>query len=398
MSSTYFRLLLILCALLLVGSSTAVARDLNIYLKYASFDPLVGEPPVPTDLRTSPAKGEQERFLAQFDGPIEDEWEQSLTAAGAEIVGYIPNFAFLVKITPEQAEAVRKLPHVRWIGAYHAAYKIDRKMTAAQGSVRARVSVAMGKNADAVRKEIQQLGGIVQDAGDLPDHQLISTLPAKALARIAHLKDVDWIEPKPEYKLFNNVARGIVNVPAVWSNPGLFGTGEIVAVCDTGLDTGSTSTLSADFAGRLTKAYPLGRPGSKKSQSDWSDKVGHGTHVCGTVLGNGSLSGSNPATNSYTSSFAGAAPAASLIIQSVADSVGTLTGIPSDLNNLFSPVYSDGARIHSNSWGSSSTGIYTTDSRNVDMFTWSNKDFRYCSPREMMEWMRTPMVSWTPTR
>jgi len=369
MSSTYFRLLLILCALMLVGLPAAVARDFDIYLKYATFDPIVGEPPVPADLRTSPAKGEQERFLAQFDGPIKDEWKQSLTAAGAEIVSYIPNFAFLVKMTPEQAEAVRTLPHVRWVGAYHAAYKLDRKLAAAQGSVRARVSLAMGKSADSVRKEIEQLGGIVQDQGEGPDRQLVSTLPAKALAKIARLKDVDWIEPKPEYKLFNNVARGIVNLLAVWSNPGLFGTGEIVAVCDTGLDMGTMGALSADFSGRLLKAYPLGR------KKEWNDPSGHGTHVCGTVLGNGSLSGSNPATHNYTGSYAGAAPEAQLIIQSVLDSSGKLGGIPSNLTLLFSPPYGDGARVHSNSWGSASTGVYTTDSHNVDLFTWNNKDF-----------------------
>ena len=365
----YCRLLIILCAFLLVGSPAAVADDFQICLKYATFDPLVVEPSIPADLRTSPAPGQTERFLVQFDGPILDEWTQALASLGGEVISYIPNYAFLVKMTPEQAVSAHLLPHVRWVGAFHAAYKLDRALAAGAGSVRARVNVAKGGNAAAVRGEMESLGGIVRDNGGAADRSLAATIPAKSLRKIAQLTDVEWIEPEPEYRLFNDVARGILNVPTVWSNLSLYGSGEKVAVADTGLDTGNTSTLSADFAGRLFKTYSLGRKNS------WSDTVGHGTHVCGSVLGNGSLSGSNPATHNYTSSFAGAAPEASLIMQSVANSSGSLTGIPSNLNNLFSPVYTDGARIHSDSWGSTSTGVYTTDSSNVDLFIWNNKDF-----------------------
>jgi len=35
------------------------------------------------------------------------------------------------------------------------------------------------------------------------------------------------------------------------------------------------------FKGRVLKLYPLGKPG------DASDSDGHGTHVCGSLLGDG---------------------------------------------------------------------------------------------------------------
>ena len=63
------------------------------------------------------------------------------------------------------------------------------------------------------------------------------------------------------------------------------------------------------------------------------------------MLGNGTLSGSNPASHNYTTSYAGVAPEARLVFQSLLDSNGGLGGIPSDLNTLFQQAYNDGARV-----------------------------------------------------
>jgi len=82
----------------------------------------------------------------------------------------------------------------------------------------------------------------------------------------------------------------------------------------------------------------------------------------------------------------GTAPAASLVFQAVEDYIQTgrgcasspsgyyLTGLPDDLTDLFQQAYDVGARVHSNSWGSSVAGDYTADSATVDLFTWSNPD------------------------
>jgi hypothetical protein len=72
------------------------------------------------------------------------------------------------------------------------------------------------------------------------------------------------------------------------------------------------------------------------------DPVGHGTHVAGSVLGDGSAS---------SGQYKGIAPKASLFFQSLLDSNGDLGGLPLDLNDLFLEAYQGGARIHNNSWG-----------------------------------------------
>lgn len=96
----------------------------------------------------------------------------------------------------------------------------------------------------------------------------------------------------------------------------------------------------------------------------------HGTHVAGSVLGNGTRSNGQ---------IKGAAYEASLIFQSVMDSEGSLGGLPDDLNELFRQAYDDesgkpGARIHSNSWGSDVQGRYTIRSQDVDEFTFAHPD------------------------
>ncbi len=110
------------------------------------------------------------------------------------------------------------------------------------------------------------------------------------------------------------------------------GTGETVAVADTGIDD-----THPDFAGRIATKIARGR------LNDASDPNGHGTHVAGSVLGDGSASNGQ---------YQGIAPKAKLIFQSLLDSKGGLGGgLPLDLNDLFDEAYVGGARIHNNSWG-----------------------------------------------
>lgn len=177
----------------------------------------------------------------------------------------------------------------------------------------------------------------------------------------------------------NDVARrDVMRVEEVWEELGLYGQGQIVAVADTGLDTGNLDTLSADFAGRVIETFARGRSG------DWSDANGHGTHVAGSVLGNGRDSGSDPDARDYGGSFAGVAPEADLVFQSLLDADGGLGGLPDDLGDLYRQAYDAGARIHTNSWGGSffikplsrfvTAGTYPPTSVQTDRFAWEHKD------------------------
>ncbi|MGA1793265.1 MAG: S8 family serine peptidase [Thermoplasmatota archaeon] len=201
-------------------------------------------------------------------------------------------------------------------------------------------------------------------------HGIFNTCDILEIAGIAIISHVslDGVE-----EVDNDVAADIIDVLEVWNGLALNGTGQIVAVADTGLDSGTNSTLHQDFKGRVMRTYTYGRPGNwsdadihvwDPSTSSWEYEGGHGTHVAGSVLGDGSAS---------SGTYSGMAPEADLVMQSTMTSTGSLS-IPA-YNTLFSDAYRSGARIQTNSWSTrSSYGNYTWRSWQTDHFIWNNKD------------------------
>jgi hypothetical protein len=96
----------------------------DLLLSRFRFDPLDGEPELPPDQQTTYAPGEEGFHLVQFFGPTREEWLVELEAAGVLLIQFQPRFAYIVRMTPEVAAAVETLPFVRWVGVYHAAYRI----------------------------------------------------------------------------------------------------------------------------------------------------------------------------------------------------------------------------------------------------------------------------------
>ncbi|WP_404442833.1 S8 family serine peptidase [Sutcliffiella horikoshii] len=271
-------------------------------------------------------------YIVQFDGPILEETKKELESTGATIVDYIPDYAFIVEYKGDVAKATNGIAHLESVEPYLPLYKVDPLLFTKGASALVK---AVALDAKQNNKEINFKGidEIVQYAAN---------------------NDVLYISPKPEYKVMNDVARGIVKADVAQSSYGLYGQGQVVAVADTGLDTGrNDSSMHEAFRGKITALYALGRSNNS------NDPNGHGTHVAGSVLGNG-------ATNK------GMAPQANLVFQSIMDSSGGLGGLPSNLSTLFSQAYSAGARIHTNSWGAAVNGAYTTDSRNVDDYVRKN--------------------------
>lgn len=193
------------------------------------------------------------------------------------------------------------------------------------------------------------------------------------LKQIASLDEVRVIHPINERTLFNNVARQLLQFDAPIINDTPYkGEGEVFCVADTGFDTGSTTDVHDAFTGRIKQLYPWGR--AKDGMVD--DPDGHGTHVCGSILGRGQ--------HNSQGLIEGAAPAANLIVQSMFVKFNYLNqsvlgGYPKNLGQLFDQAYQAGARIHTNSWGTPlpATGVqrpYDTSAENVDRFVWEHQD------------------------
>ena len=356
-----------------------------IRLKAATFTPAQGEQPaMPPGLSIAGyAAGQRGYFIVQFAGPVMEAWKAQAAAAGAELLEYIPEFAFKVRMTPAAAARVAQLDSVAWVGLFHPAYKLNPALLGAGTGARAyRVRIERGANVDATINAIVGTGAqIVGREGNVVE---IAAAPAM-LNALASVLDVAEIEPFVLRKKNNEFAgSGIMGSGAANAN-GFDGSTQTVAVADTGFGNGSAVNGFVDVpSSRVTAIYNwTGAAGGcfKSVINDGAVDVdsGHGTHTTTSVLGSGDAGGAGRGT----------APAAHLVFQAIENwaNISTLckafygypdgyylTGLPGDLHQLFQQAYDAGARVHSNSWGSDAAGAYTTDSVNADDFIWNHHD------------------------
>jgi subtilisin family serine protease len=352
----------------------------TVYLHLASgkFDPLTESPAVPNfpqiTMESIPAT-ESVYYLVQMKGPITEDHKKGLTEAGARIFDYIPEFAFIVKMSGRARAIVETLGTVRWVGVYQPGYRVGPKLLDRLSlSVPAKrmeliVVTFAEEDVDLIADQLRAMDGEILDVTTTKWKGKIKVrINSSRVPQMSELTGVKWIEEAPVWELHNDVAREIMNVDPVWNPHHLQGEGQVVAVADTGLDQGSKNpaNLHDDFedgAGntRVIQIFDRVGDGSQDVNS------GHGTHVAGSVLGNGSHSGDM---------YAGPAPEARLIFQAVEDNTDeTLSGIPTDLNVLFDQARTAGADIHTNSWGASLAGDYSSECEDVDENVWDNKDF-----------------------
>ena len=155
-----------------------------------------------------------------------------------------------------------------------------------------------------------------------------------------------------------------VNAPDFVVPGGLTGEGQIVAIADSGLDTGRLDDIHPDLQsvpGKMPKVVMLK---SWAGRDTPDDPDGHGTHMATTIAGTGAASNGE---------FRGVAPGASIYFQGILNSEGQPQP-PDNLEDLFWPAYSAGARIHVDGWGSGAD-TYGNTAAQVDKFVRSNPDF-----------------------
>ena len=174
-------------------------------------------------------------------------------------------------------------------------------------------------------------------------------LTSENLVEIAAQPSLRILRFEPLFSGDNNQARTHMKTSQMTSyfTTGLDGSGQIVAVADSGLDEDH-----GDFGTRVLSSNDVIGDGSTADKHS-----GHGTHVACTVLGDGTQGG-----------YSGVATSAELYFQAMEnDNTGNFQS-PS-LNYLLNSAYSAGAYTHTNSWGSSlesDQGKYTSESEDVD--------------------------------
>ena len=306
-------------------------------------------------------------YLVQLPGPLLEEWRRRLQDDGREVLESMPGYAYLVRMTGEQAAQVREFPFVMSVRPYgpeetnptiYGLTPPARGVSALEsfgGEVTWDLSLHPGEDKAALvgwlrAHEVEIIG--------TSDRKVRITLPqgSELCYEVAGLPGVARMDPYVPPRPLNDVARDLLGLSAIDRSGGigLTGAGQMIAVADTGLDE-----THPDFANRIAGVRARGRPG------DASDPDGHGTHVTGSVLGDGAASGG---------AFHGVAPGATLFFQSLLDANGGLDGLPIDLGDLFEEAYAAGARIHNNSWGAETPALYTINATEVDRFVARRRD------------------------
>ncbi|APH38601.1 hypothetical protein BHR79_03270 [Methanohalophilus halophilus] len=291
-------------------------------------------------------------YLVQFKNPILPEWKAQIEKM-SEIHGYIPENAYILHLNEPQINRIKSLPYFKWMGEYKPEYKIDPDLYHLDGQITIVISTFDSANLTELKKSLLEMDAIIVAENS---NQIRIKINGSVIPSIVKFENVAWIEQYNPPVILNDKTGEIIEVDTVAHPHNLTGAGQVIAIADTGLGTGNLSTLHPDIKGRVDALY------------DWSDgnpadTNGHGTHVAGSALGNGSLSAGQ---------YKGMAPEAHLFFQACGDDSSSLNIPP--LHQLFIEAYNNGSRIHSNSWGSDSVLSYSTEAVALDNFTWHHPD------------------------
>src|ERR1039457_2090101 len=333
------------------------------------------------------AQGDAGAYIVQARGPVNAAFRALLASAGATedtFKNYIPNNAYLTRLSPAAAESLKGCPLVQAVLPYEPYYKISASIPVTVGPRTASstskethqlagpslLTLALkqaplpvgtyltlglfGDNAAATVAQIEKLGGRILARDNSPFGPVVRVQPPADWTALAALPGVHIVEPFHPRIHANDLSRARTGVAAdtqVSSNYlGLTGKNVIVAVPDSGIDA-----THPDLTGRVLGLTP----------GDLVDTNGHGTHVAGTIAGDGTESmtvinaqGSTmPATNGQ---FRGMAPAATLL------SMGL--GANSD-QQLQEKAALTNALISNNSWNNDGNTAYDLAAASYDAAT-----------------------------
>ncbi|MGE3171745.1 MAG: S8 family serine peptidase [Planctomycetota bacterium] len=175
------------------------AFDPRLHLRSGVFDPWAGGPRFAAALA---APAEAALFAVQAHTALLPEYRAALAAAGAEIVGYWPMSAYVVRARGVDPATLRGMPWVRWVGAVALGDKLHPDLhavvvaAAQMPAERRRYDLLLARAGDRAETvaAITALGG---DASSLESASRLveAALTPAQLARVAALDTVLWVGP-----------------------------------------------------------------------------------------------------------------------------------------------------------------------------------------------------------
>ena len=323
-------------------------------LRWAEFDTAGPAPVLPADLT---AVGDVDVHLVQVRGPVTEAGKQTLRAAGLELLDYVPNHAWIVRGDAAVVARLQQQGHVLWSSPLHPAYRLAPELLGREGTMRLSVLGFTGVPGATLEAEAKAAGATVEELHEQVDRWLaVVTATPDVIRRLVHGRDVQWVEPAAVLTERNDTTAWAIQTKSsgntrIW-NLGLHGEGQVIGHQDSSIPTGSCY-----FSDPVNPIGPSHRKIVYRSGTGTGSS--HGTHTAGTAVGdaqpvNGSTSNRGMA---YLAKIATSSDYSAAVWSTRASTHRT-----------------NGARIHTNSWGDDTTTAYNSHCNAIDAFAWTNED------------------------
>ena len=330
--------------------------------------------------------------LIQSDGSLTTDQKKDLQSCGVNVQKYISDQTYLCEYRPTDLESLRAKDFVLYANTYPINLKVNSGLkksepvlaSAVESSASEPIEInvlfhdGINASSDDIKAKIAEKAHVDLTTLESTRRKISLKIERQYIDDLATVDEVRSIEEARKRVLYNNIARGIINADVNINNTIYQGRGQIIAVADTGFDKGKTTgDVHPAFTGRVSRLYPWGKDDA--ADPEYEDRAGnhhggHGTHVCGSALGDGEAL-------KLAVKVQGTAPQATLVLQALADAQGNLR-VPADLETLFDePYVKDGARIHTNSWGlpyQFAQTQYDQSAEDIDTYVWNHKDMVIC--------------------
>ncbi|WP_179952288.1 S8 family serine peptidase [Marinicella rhabdoformis] len=337
--------------------------------------------------------------IVQFNiGKANAQW---LKQQGFEVIQSLPSNAFVVNWKNKDQNVLSANSDIRWHGAFQSGYKVSPSLWQQNRASLTSYTLVIHAFKDYPRSKMEALiKKMVPSAtlatSNIPasDNRIAISIPSQnfdsSINRLSLAEGIQWINRYYPERFLNDDA-----VQAVQDNSsspidrsifaqGIYGTGQIVGIADSGLDrnedwfahldkgNGVVSALtdaeasSPPFVGNMNHNNKVIAYWVMPGATAYDEGTYHGTHVSGSVAGdklsNGSGSIASPTQSGYDTDD-GMAPNAQILFQDIGSNSG-LTGVGS--SPMWQQAHDAGAYIHSNSYGSDSRGEYGGSDQNLD--------------------------------
>jgi hypothetical protein len=301
----------------------------------ANYYPPAGEridPKLLSEVRLKPADGRPEPTsyaFVMFQQRITQARLEELKSLGCRVLSLHPYYTVKVALPPQQIDVVASLPYVRWIGSPRSLQKVHPHLIEAMDKVPAggtidlivnlyesdvcaattRELIARAEHVEPSnttptvvddersaafrlhangwqQKALEALGvQIVEYTESNTVVAFIVRAPTAAVEMLADLDFVQFVEEQPTVSTLHDESTPLINSDSAryYSNGG---TNSVVTAGE--IDSG----ISYTHYDITTHCNMLGWDFTGGANGPWSDTCPHGTHVCGTITGNGYV---NPA-------------------------------------------------------------------------------------------------------